>query len=159
MRNKSVWKILALFIVFVMLTSCIAPSIAVDNSANNTSNSSISLENMSVNVSVENTSKSLINENETILAILIVEEGVKVEDATVIHRESLGDLNLDALFVETKASEVPELSEKVKNIFFPKKVEASFLVEPAKAVMIAGSKTPTHDKKYGICLATEFSHR
>ena len=150
MKNKIGLKILVISVVLVMFVSCVTPCIAVSNTTNNISNSSFSLEDTPVNVSVENTSKSLINENEIILAMLIVEEGVKVEDATVIHRESLGDLNLDALFVGTKASEVPELSERVKNIFFPKKVEASFLVEPAKAVMIAGTETPTYDKKHVV---------
>ncbi|RJS84208.1 hypothetical protein CW713_02970 [Methanophagales archaeon] len=39
-------------VVLVMLISCVKPCIAVDNSTNNIPNSSISLENTSVNVSV-----------------------------------------------------------------------------------------------------------
>ena len=53
MGNKILLKILALACALVMVVSCVTPCIAVDgNSTNNIQNSSISLENTSVNVSV-----------------------------------------------------------------------------------------------------------
>jgi hypothetical protein len=135
MRAKILLKILAISVVLLMVVSGTTPCIAVvDNSTNNIQNSSLSLvENTSVNVSATNALKSSINENKTILAVLIVEKGFKAEN--VIYRENLGDLNLDTLFVKTKASELPELSEKVKNILFPKKIHTSFIIEPKKAVI------------------------
>ena len=133
MRDKNLLKISAISLVLVMIASCVTPCIAVDNSTNNISNSSISLENTSVNVSVENTSKTVINANAAILAMLIVEEGFKAEQ--VIYRESLGDLGLDALFVKITKSEVSTLLKKdgVKNAFFPEELYATFIVKPAKA--------------------------
>ena len=112
MGDKILLKILAISVVLLMVVSGTTPCIAVvDNSTNNIQNSSISLvENTSVNVSANNALKSSINENKTILAVLIVEKGFKAEN--VIYRENLGDLNLDALFVKTEASELPELSAR-----------------------------------------------
>ena len=131
-------KVLTISIVLVMVASCVTPCIAVDNSTNNISNSGISLENTSVNVSVENTSET-INANDTILAMLIVEEGCKAEQVgcearQVIYRESLGDLGLDALFVKIKKSEVPALlkNDGVKNVLFPKEFYATFIMRPNK---------------------------
>ena len=154
MSDNPIWKILAISVVLMMVVSCVTPCIAVDNnSTGNTSNSSLSLvKNTSVNVSATNALKSSTNENKTILAVLIVEKGFELEN--VIYRENLGDLNLDALFVKTKASELPELSEKVKNILFPKKIHTSFIIEPKKAVSIAGSRAYTHDKKHVVISGT-----
>ena len=112
MRDKILLKILALACALVMVVSCVTPCIAVDdNSTGNTSNSSLSLvKNTPVNVPANNTLKNSINENKTILAVLIVEKGFEAEN--VIYRENLGDLNLDTLFVKIKASELPELSAR-----------------------------------------------
>ena len=139
MGNKYGLKVLTISIVLVMVASCVTPCIAVDNSTNNILNSGISLENTSVNVSVEKTSETLINANDTILAMLIVEEGCKAEQVgcearQVIYRESLGDLGLDALFVKIKKSEVPALlkNDGVKNVLFPKELYATFIMRPNK---------------------------
>jgi len=112
MRDKILLKILAISVVLLMVVSGTTPCIAVDNnSTGNTSNSSLSIvENTSVNVPANNALKSSINENKTILAVLIVEKGFEAEN--IIYRENFGDMNLDALFVKIKASELPELSAR-----------------------------------------------
>ncbi len=125
------WKIFAIFTVLMMVVSCIALCNAIASNPA-ASNSSISLVNTSANASVKNTSEN-VNANETILAMLIVEESCKAEQ--VIYQEGLGDLNLDALFVKIKRSELSELLKKegVKNVLFPNELYATFIIKPNKA--------------------------
>lgn len=78
-------------------------------------------------------------EKRTVLAMVIVPEGVEVESLDILHRESGGDLAFDYLFVKINKADIPTIlkKEEVINVIIPTKIHASFNIEESNTELLS----------------------